>query len=560
MIFINYIALYHIIYTVLCYIILYYIVLYHITLLSLSSFLYFQTGSRYLHINVEVRPTATKPQPLTERKNTFSLDALPDGSKMVTVRLQYQSEGYERTKPQLNQLYVDAVHLLQVHTNFNELPHATDYLRAVARCLEAGYFRLSRVDSDTLTLMRALGREIKYVHQFQPDRPVVYSHNSGESSSERSYAQADDFVGSHTGEETQGGEYVRFVPPEEGRSDFAARVDEEGRLNLVKEPPEPAAGQQRNAFSVRVSADADTDNIRVKISDDDASMSQTQSFSVRDSSSEDSVADNYQDPVSVGDADWSTLPGDESQSDVSGSPASQSDSSSHSFSQSDSSSHSLHQSDSSSGHPDGAEGVGGEGQLGEREGGEWEEHRGQQRDSQESATSQSARTLDHRPDDELWSFRDVVVVLGISLYMYCSQNVKQTTSTRFSLLIIIIVVVILLKGAVRDFHPSSRCRELSPTPMLKWPWLNCVEITNNTSSTYQVQNMSCVTWHLKTAQLLSLTGLKSHLFLLYFITWNPLQKKEGRRPEYREKPPNDVLLIWDSDTFLITVTLTWSFT
>ena len=49
------------------------------------------------------------------------------------------------------------------------------------------------------------------------------------------------------------------------------------------------------------------------------------------------------------------------------------------------------------------------------------------------------------------------------------------------------------------------------------------------------------TWYEGTAQLLSLTALKSHLFELYFIGWTIKPMKEGRTPEYSEKTPGDEL-------------------
>ena len=49
------------------------------------------------------------------------------------------------------------------------------------------------------------------------------------------------------------------------------------------------------------------------------------------------------------------------------------------------------------------------------------------------------------------------------------------------------------------------------------------------------------TWYEGTAQLLSLTELKSHLFELYFIGWTIKPMKEGRKPEYPEKTPGDEL-------------------
>ena len=55
--------------------------------------------------------------------------------------------------------------------------------------------------------------------------------------------------------------------------------------------------------------------------------------------------------------------------------------------------------------------------------------------------------------------------------------------------------------------------ELSPTHTLQWPERNCVQTMYNTSSAYHMQHVVlCATWYEGTAQLLSLTEFKSHLF------------------------------------------------
>ena len=74
--------------------------------------------------------------------------------------------------------------------------------------------------------------------------------------------------------------------------------------------------------------------------------------------------------------------------------------------------------------------------------------------------------------------------------------------------------------------------------MLKWPRRNCVQITCNTSNICHMQHVAQhATWYEGTAQLLSLTELKSHLFALffYFIGWTSKPMKEGRKPEYPPK-------------------------
>ena len=98
------------------------------------------------------------------------------------------------------------------------------------------------------------------------------------------------------------------------------------------------------------------------------------------------------------------------------------------------------------------------------------------------------------------------------------------------------------RRSLRFLTVSSQRHELSPTRTLKWPRCNHVQITCNTSSAYHVQHVIlCATWYEGTAQLLSLTELKSHLFELYFVGWIIKLMKEGRKPEYPEKTPGDEL-------------------
>ena len=81
------------------------------------------------------------------------------------------------------------------------------------------------------------------------------------------------------------------------------------------------------------------------------------------------------------------------------------------------------------------------------------------------------------------------------------------------------VAFFLIKGAIRDcLQSSSLRREPPPTRTLKRPGRNRVQITCNTSSAYRVQHVVLrATWYEGTAQLLSSTELKSHLFELYVI-------------------------------------------
>ena len=100
-------------------------------------------------------------------------------------------------------------------------------------------------------------------------------------------------------------------------------------------------------------------------------------------------------------------------------------------------------------------------------------------------------------------------------------------------IIIIIIIIIAFKGAIWDFFTIYWLRpKLSLTHMLKRPGRNRVQITCNTLSTYHMQH---ATRYEGTAQLLSLTELKSHLFQLYFIHWNINQWRRGGNWSTRRK-------------------------
>ena len=79
--------------------------------------------------------------------------------------------------------------------------------------------------------------------------------------------------------------------------------------------------------------------------------------------------------------------------------------------------------------------------------------------------------------------------------------------------ILIYRIIIAFKGAVRFFAIFSLRRKLSPTRTFKWPEHNCVQIMCNTLRAYHMHHVVlCATQYEGTAQLLSLTEFKLHLF------------------------------------------------
>ena len=88
----------------------------------------------------------------------------------------------------------------------------------------------------------------------------------------------------------------------------------------------------------------------------------------------------------------------------------------------------------------------------------------------------------------------------------------------------------------RFFTVSSLCREPYQTRTLKWPGCYRVQITCNTSSICHMQHVVLrATWYEGTAQLLSLTELKSCIYFI-FIGWTINQWKSGRNRSTQRKP------------------------
>ena len=111
---------------------------------------------------------------------------------------------------------------------------------------------------------------------------------------------------------------------------------------------------------------------------------------------------------------------------------------------------------------------------------------------------------------------------GVSLLYSNSNNNNNRIQRRYS----------------RFYIISSQRHELSPTRTLKWPGRNHVQHIGRFSRASVMLRAIC---YKGTAQLLSLTEMKSHLFELYYIGWIVKPMKEGRKPEYPEKIPGDKL-------------------
>ena len=86
------------------------------------------------------------------------------------------------------------------------------------------------------------------------------------------------------------------------------------------------------------------------------------------------------------------------------------------------------------------------------------------------------------------------------------------------IIIIIIIIIIAFKGAIRDFYNLLTApRTVSNTYDQVARAQPCANHVQHIERLSRASVMLRATWYEGTAQLLSLTELKSHLFELYFI-------------------------------------------
>ena len=92
---------------------------------------------------------------------------------------------------------------------------------------------------------------------------------------------------------------------------------------------------------------------------------------------------------------------------------------------------------------------------------------------------------------------------------------------------LIIIIIIAFKGAIRDFlqspHSATNCLQHVRS---SGPGATCANHVQHIERLSRASVMLRATWYEGTAQLLSLTELKSHLFELYFIGWTIEPMKE----------------------------------
>ncbi|KAK6195946.1 hypothetical protein SNE40_001268 [Patella caerulea] len=189
-----------------------------------------KTGSKKIHMKVHVSTSPNEPTIDSKERDdgVLQLDILPDGSKQLTFNLnQKKSSDEKKSKPQLNQIYVDLVQILQERTNFPKLSDQPEYLIAIARFLESAYFNFAHVDSKATEMIEKLAAELifqKTARDIEAIRTGKYDLDKKNLEDSESQDNSD------KGEKS----YVKLVPPdEESGKKHGAIVDENGVLKIL---------------------------------------------------------------------------------------------------------------------------------------------------------------------------------------------------------------------------------------------------------------------------------------------------------------------------------------
>ena len=113
--------------------------------------------------------------------------------------------------------------------------------------------------------------------------------------------------------------------------------------------------------------------------------------------------------------------------------------------------------------------------------------------------------------------RSVSVLMKRSLLLF-SFRILRSSSPPLPLWILIIITIIAFKGAIRDFLQSPHsARTVTNTHAQVAQAQSCANHVQHIDHLSHARVMLRATWYEGTAQLLSLTQLKSHLFELYFV-------------------------------------------
>ena len=135
---------------------------------------------------------------------------------------------------------------------------------------------------------------------------------------------------------------------------------------------------------------------------------------------------------------------------------------------------------------------------------------------------------------------NIIIVIKLKREMIISC--QQSCQSRAAIKVIIIKIIIAFKGTIRDFYNLLTApRTVSNTYAQVARAQSCANHVQHIERLSHASVKLRVTWYEGTAQLLSFTELKSHLFECYFIGWIIKPMKEGRKPEYPEKTPGDEL-------------------
>lgn len=185
--------------------------------------------------------------------------SLPDGSKQIQFNFPHLGNKKAQTKPELNQIYVEIVNILQTKTNFNLLLNQADYLMAIARLLEAAYFGLEKVDANAQGLFDKLTNELEIKEEEEEDKEILQSTDSDGGQSDKSLQSgSSDDENDQSADISQGSnEPKRDQTAEEGSNDqqshYATSQDfSEGNEPIQELGTEEVKDKRTNTFHLNL--------------------------------------------------------------------------------------------------------------------------------------------------------------------------------------------------------------------------------------------------------------------------------------------------------------------
>lgn len=140
---------------------------------------FIKVGSDNVNMEISIKMFSDISSPYDMTFEPIQLNLLPDGTKQLVFYFQHLSKiNPAKNEPKLNQIYVDLVTFLRDHTNFPQLEQQGQYLRALAKILEAAYFDSGNLSNEDKNLLDQLAFELIIVKEVQQQSDAIDNDES----------------------------------------------------------------------------------------------------------------------------------------------------------------------------------------------------------------------------------------------------------------------------------------------------------------------------------------------------------------------------------------------